>query len=240
LNQNRNQNRRRGRGNNRGGQGGGGGQGNRIDSRARGNAPQMLEKYRKMAHDASLNGDRVLTEYYLQFADHYFRVVADSRTQRDDGRPAPKPHDRDQPFGDEYDVDEREDAPREDNREPQQRPRRDRYEEDRPADEGQRASEGEEAAEAAEENPFIREARRPKEPSRERSGQRPRRGKPANDAPEAAGDESDRATFDAAVLPPSIARESRGEEEAPRPARSRARRARPADDEGDEALEAVS
>ena len=60
LNQNRNQNRRRGRGNNRGGQGGG--QGNRIDSRARGNAPQMLEKYRKLAHDASLNGDRVLTE----------------------------------------------------------------------------------------------------------------------------------------------------------------------------------
>src|SRR5688572_32583019 len=110
LNQNRNNNRRRGRGNNRGGQGGGGSQGNRIDSRARGNAPQMLEKYRKLAHDASLNGDRVQTEYYLQFADHYFRVVADSRTQRDDGRPAPKPHDRDQPFGDEYDTDEREEA----------------------------------------------------------------------------------------------------------------------------------
>src|SRR5688500_4586148 len=66
LNQNRNQNRRRGRGSNRGGQGGGN-QGNRIDSRARGNAPQMLEKYKKLAHDASLNGDRVLTEYYLQF-----------------------------------------------------------------------------------------------------------------------------------------------------------------------------
>src|SRR6476469_7343917 len=76
---------RRGR-NNRVGQGGGN-QGNRIDSRARGNAPQMLEKYRKMAHDASLNGDRVQTEYYLQFADHYFRVVADTRTQRDEPRP---------------------------------------------------------------------------------------------------------------------------------------------------------
>ncbi|MGZ3173035.1 MAG: DUF4167 domain-containing protein, partial [Croceibacterium sp.] len=65
-NNNRNNNRRRGR-NNRGGQGGGN-QGNRIDSRARGNAPQMLEKYKKLAHDASLNGDRVQTEYYLQFA----------------------------------------------------------------------------------------------------------------------------------------------------------------------------
>src|SRR6478735_11105659 len=109
LNQNnRNNNRRRGRGNNRGGQGGGGGnQGNRIDSRARGNAPQMLEKYRKMAHDASLNGDRVQTEYYLQFADHYFRVIADMRTQKDDQRP--RRDDREQGYdsgfegGDEFD-----------------------------------------------------------------------------------------------------------------------------------------
>ena len=69
-NNNRGNNRRRGRGNNR--QGGGGGQQlNRIDSRARGNAPQLLEKYRKLAHDAHLNGDRVQEEYYLQFADHY-------------------------------------------------------------------------------------------------------------------------------------------------------------------------
>lgn len=236
LNQNRNQNRRRGRGSNRGGQGGG--QGNRIDSRARGNAPQMLEKYRKLAHDASLNGDRVLTEYYLQFADHYFRVVADSRQQRDDGRPAPKPHDRDQPFGEEYDTDEREEAGRDESRE-QPRPRRDRYEDEGPAaEEGQRSAEGEDVAEAAEENPFIREAR----PPRDRSGQRARgRGRPANDAHgEGADANTDGGTFDAAVLPPSIAREPRDEEEAPRPARSRARRARPADDEGDEALEAVS
>jgi hypothetical protein len=237
LNQNRNQNRRRGRGNNRGGQGGG--QGNRIDSRARGNAPQMLEKYKKLAHDASLNGDRVLTEYYLQFADHYFRVVADSRQQRDDGRPAPRPHDRDQPFGaDDYESEEREENGRDEGpRGEQPRPRRDRYEEARPAaDEGQRASEGEQVDEAvAEENPFVREAR----PPRERSGQRPRgRGRPANDAREDADD----GTFDAAVLPPSIAREPHGEEadEAPRPARGRGRRARPVDDEGDEALEAVS
>jgi hypothetical protein len=230
LNQNRNQNRRRGRGNNRGGQGGGN-QGNRIDSRARGNAPQMLEKYKKLAHDASLNGDRVLTEYYLQFADHYFRVVADMRSQKDDQRP-PRQHDRDQPFGtDDYDSEDRDDGAR------GEQPReRDRYDEERPErddarEEGQRASEGQEVA--PEENPFVREAREPREP-RERSGQRGRgRGRPANDA----RDDETEATFDAAVLPPSIARE---EEETPRPARTRTRRPRPADDEGDEALEAVS
>ena len=88
LNNNRNQNRRRGRGNNR--QQGGGQQLNRVDSRARGNAPQMLEKYKKLAHDAHLNGDRVQAEYYLQFADHYFRVTADSRQRQEEQR---KPRD---------------------------------------------------------------------------------------------------------------------------------------------------
>jgi hypothetical protein len=88
-----NNNRRRGRGNNRpqgGGGNGGGQQLNRIDSRARGNAPQLLEKYRKLAQDAHLNGDRVTAEYYLQFADHYFRVLADSRVRQDEQR-SPRP-----------------------------------------------------------------------------------------------------------------------------------------------------
>jgi len=85
LNNNRNNNRRRGRGNNRQ-QGGGGQQLNRIDSRARGNAPQLLEKYKKLAHDAHLNGDRVQAEYYLQFADHYFRVIADQRVRQEEQR----------------------------------------------------------------------------------------------------------------------------------------------------------
>ena len=84
-NNNNNNNRRRGRGNNNRPQGGGQ-QLNRIDSRARGNAPQMLEKYRKLAQDAHLNGDRVQAEYYLQFADHYFRVSADTRVRQDEQR----------------------------------------------------------------------------------------------------------------------------------------------------------
>lgn len=60
---------------------------NRIDNRARGNAAQMLEKYKKLAQDTQLNGDRVQAEYYLQFADHYFRVLADFRSRQDEGRP---------------------------------------------------------------------------------------------------------------------------------------------------------
>lgn len=77
---------RRNRGRNNGRQNGGnrgGDNGNRIDNRARGNAPQLLEKYRNLARDAQLAGDRVNTEYYLQFADHYFRVIADNRARQD-------------------------------------------------------------------------------------------------------------------------------------------------------------
>jgi hypothetical protein len=81
LNNNRN-NRRRGRGS----RPQGGGNQNRIDSRARGNAPQMLDKYKKLAQDAAHNGDRVQAEYYLQFADHYFRVLADNKSRQDDTR----------------------------------------------------------------------------------------------------------------------------------------------------------
>ena len=88
-NNNGNNNRRRGRGNNNNRQNGGGAQLNRVDSRARGNAPQMLEKYRKLAHDAHLNGDRVQEEYYLQFADHYFRVIADTRVRQEEQRTRP-------------------------------------------------------------------------------------------------------------------------------------------------------
>ena len=61
-------------------------QGNRIDNRARGNAPQMLEKYKALARDAQMQGDRVITEYYLQFAEHYFRVVAEMRSRQDEVR----------------------------------------------------------------------------------------------------------------------------------------------------------
>ena len=88
---NRQAGRRRGRGGNNGprpnGGGGGGGQrdsGNRIDSRARGNANQLYEKYKNLAADSQRQGDRVTTEYYLQFADHYFRVLSESRARFDE------------------------------------------------------------------------------------------------------------------------------------------------------------
>jgi hypothetical protein len=229
LNQNRNQNRRRGRGGNRGGQGGN--QGNRIDSRARGNAPQMLEKYKKLAHDASLNGDRVQTEYYLQFADHYFRVIADMRAQKEEPRPR-REHDRDgereQAFDDGDDFDDLDEPGR------GRQPQRGREEADeRPSDEGRRGAEGDEVDTIdADDNPFTRDTR--SRGSRSRGRGRP----PANDADadaQSTAPEED-GSFDAGILPPSIARD----EETPRRSAGRAKRRPRPDEDGEEALEAVS
>ena len=85
---NRQSGRRRGRGGQRQ-QGGNpnGNNGNRIDNRARGNANQLYEKYKTLAADAQRQGDRVNTEYYLQFADHYFRVLAENRSRFEEQNP---------------------------------------------------------------------------------------------------------------------------------------------------------
>ncbi len=105
---NRQNGRRRGRGR---GPNPGGPRGNesRIDSRARGNAPQLLEKYKNMARDAQLSGDRVMTEYYLQFADHYFRIVAESRARFEEQQQR-RPRDDWREEG--YEGDEGDDLPR--------------------------------------------------------------------------------------------------------------------------------
>ncbi|QPQ54749.1 DUF4167 domain-containing protein [Allosphingosinicella flava] len=60
--------------------------GNRQDNRSRGNAVQLHEKYKAMARDAQLAGDRVQTEYFLQFADHYFRVLNENRSRFEEQR----------------------------------------------------------------------------------------------------------------------------------------------------------
>jgi hypothetical protein len=221
LNNNRNTNRRRGRNNNRGP--GGGNQGNRIDSRARGNAPQMLEKYKKLAHDASLNGDRVQTEYYLQFADHYFRVIADIKSHKDEQQPRGRRDDRDQ---DEDGDDENEAEESLNQRQPSRNGRRNQ----RDNDEGGQGNEGESASADVEENPFVAESK----------PRRPRRSPRANGSENASGGDGRNATdgggLDPASLPPAIgAGDTSGDEVRPR---RRTRRTREAGSD-DGALEVV-
>jgi hypothetical protein len=61
--------------------------GNRQENRSRGNAAQLLEKYKSLARDAQMQGDRVQTEYWLQFADHYYRILNENRARFEEQRP---------------------------------------------------------------------------------------------------------------------------------------------------------
>ena len=98
-----------------------------------------------MARDAQLSGDRVQTEYYLQFADHYFRVLSESRARFEDQNPNQQSRrQRDDDFDDEdgdeemveadegetSEAEERQHRPDRQERAPR-RPREDRPREDR-------------------------------------------------------------------------------------------------------------
>ena len=43
--------------------------------RNKGNISQQYQKYLKLAKEASASGDRIQSEYYYQFADHYSRLM---------------------------------------------------------------------------------------------------------------------------------------------------------------------
>ncbi len=240
---NRQQNgRRRGRGGQRpqGNPGQPGGGGSRIDNRARGNAQQLHEKYKNLAQDAQRAGDRVTTEYYLQFADHYFRVLSESRARFEEQRPQNQGSDEEyegEDGGDEFDTrdqgrDQGREQHRDQGRDQNRQPRNDRNDRgdrnernDRTNDRGdrnsyrrddQRQERQPERAEAGEQ--VERDVVAPQQDEGERRTRRPR--SPREDEgqqPEALG--IDR-------LPPAIAVTGEEGEEAAAP-RRRGRRPRP-------------
>lgn len=81
---NQNQRRSRGRGNNPNNNNNSGGrrtsrnqtyESNGPEVKVRGSAQQVLDKYLQLARDCQSGGDRVKAEAYLQFAEHYYRIV---------------------------------------------------------------------------------------------------------------------------------------------------------------------
>ena len=48
------------------------------------NAPKLIEKYNDLAREASSNGDKILSENYLQHADHFTRVLNERESIRRD------------------------------------------------------------------------------------------------------------------------------------------------------------
>ena len=177
--------------------------GNARDNRQRGNAAQLLEKYKSLARDAQLAGDRVQTEYYLQYADHYFRVLEDNRSRYEEQQAQRRPRrddDEDDMEGHEEMAAESDDGDEEGEAEARQRPRRDR-------DRGRER--------------FERQDR----PQREGRANGARRDE------ENEGDGEERIAL--GVLPPSIGSgDEQAEEEAPKP-RRRARKPRAEDEGDD-------
>ena len=210
-------------------------QGNRIDNRARGNAAQLHEKYRTLARDSQMQGDRVNTEYYLQFADHYFRVLSESRSRFEEQNPQQAQRggrdDQDDDFDgddqrgdDRFDGDQAERRPQQQARDqqPREQQRRPRYDE---AD-GNRDQPREPARDVRQQPQPRRDDRFERDEQPAVNGYNghdatdveeaaPRRGRPRRERPE---EDADRG-FDAAILPPSVSVTSDEAEVAPAPRR---------------------
>ena len=189
--------------------------GNRQDNRSRGNAAQLHEKYKALARDMQLAGDRVQTEYYLQFADHYFRVLSEGRARFEEQRPRRDDFTSDE--DDDQDQDEAANASDGNDRD------------DR--DEGDERQEREVRAER--EPRFEREREREPRFDRERSSEgrqrRPRQPRERND------DEADSGEARIALdsLPPAIAVVDGGGDDGERAPRRRTRRPRTDNDDAE-------
>ncbi len=48
------------------------------------NAPKLIEKYNDLAREALSNGDKILSENYLQHADHFTRILNEKDSLRRD------------------------------------------------------------------------------------------------------------------------------------------------------------
>lgn len=202
--------------------------GNRQDNRQRGNAAQLLEKYKSMARDAQLSGDRVQTEYYLQFADHYFRMLGDARPRFDEQKRGRDDDGQDEDGDDRMDSDSDNDGDEdlEGDTDEQPQPRRARPTNDRAEPRRDRPTNDRGNSERA-------EPRRDRPNGRARDDDNRGRGRdPGRD------DNDERIDF--AVLPPAIGTDDDREpthsaeveavQEAPRPRR---RVRRPSADDGD-------
>ena len=240
MNINRQAGRRRGRGGQR--QGGGNpnaNNGNRIDNRARGNANQLFEKYKALAAEAQRQGDRVNTEYYLQFADHYFRVLAENRSRFEEQNQQRRG--RDEAFDDEEEGFEEEAAEGETQEQPRREGRyRDRDDRGNREDRGNYEDRGNREPRAERANRFNGNGHADNDAeevngnqaadapvSEERAERAPRRGlRPRREPRVVEANEGE--TFDASLLPPSLgisAGTEAIEEEAPKPRRRRTTRA---------------
>ena len=54
----------------------------KVPGRNNHNAPKLIEKYNDLAREALSNGDKILSENYLQHADHFTRILNEQESLR--------------------------------------------------------------------------------------------------------------------------------------------------------------
>src|SRR5690349_15545589 len=179
-----------------------------------------------MARDAQLSGDRVQTEYYLQFADNYFRVLSESRARFEDQRRQRGDDDSDEDEGEDDLIEAGDDTGSDDGESEQSFERPRRRERSERSDRGERGDRSERGERSDRGDRQERESRFARD-------DRPRRERPARNG--ADRDEDEGIAVDA--LPPSIGADvsndiEEAEEATIRP-RRRTRRPRTEDGEGE-------
>ena len=56
----------------------------KVPGRNNHNAPKLIEKYHDLAREALSNGDKILSENYLQHADHFTRILNERESFKKD------------------------------------------------------------------------------------------------------------------------------------------------------------
>ena len=63
----------------------------KVPGRNNHNAPKLIEKYNDLAREALSNGDKILSENYLQHADHFTRILNERESLKRDRFSESKP-----------------------------------------------------------------------------------------------------------------------------------------------------
>ena len=56
----------------------------RKNNRNNGNVDKLIVKYNELAREALSNGDKILSENYYQYADHFLRISAEQKERQKD------------------------------------------------------------------------------------------------------------------------------------------------------------
>tara|TARA_B100000963_G_scaffold341802_1_gene341918 strand:+ start:136 stop:459 length:324 start_codon:yes stop_codon:yes gene_type:complete len=61
----------------------------RKNNRNNGNVEKLIFKYNELAREALSNGDKILSENYFQYADHFLRISIEQKEKQKDKQQSP-------------------------------------------------------------------------------------------------------------------------------------------------------